>query len=252
MALSTRQQEICDTCETDFSDLKAVIFNATLKPPEEDSHTDTLLDVVEEIFASQSVAVKRHRLSAYRLAPGVYPDMTEHGWPYDDWPKLSPDVFDADIVILGTPIWLGEKSSIAQSFIEKLYAHSGETNEQGQYAFYGKVGGCVVTGNEDGIKHVGSGVLYALQHVGFTIPPQADCGWIGEAGPGPSYGDEQDNGNRAGFDNEFTQRNTTFMAFNLLHAARMLKDNGGYPACGNVKDDWGDGNKPGWPNPEHR
>lgn len=252
MALGEKQQQICDTCETDFSDLRAVIFNATLKPPEQASHTDTLLDVVAEIFATQSVSVKRHRLSQYRLAPGVYPDMTEHGWEHDDCPRLSPDVFEADIVILGTPIWLGEKSSLAQSFIEKLYAHSGLTNDEGQYAFYGKVGGCVVTGNEDGIKHVAASVLYSMSHVGLTIPPQADCGWIGEAGPGPSYGDELDDGSRAGFDNEFTQKNTTFMAFNLLHAARMLKDNGGYPACGNVADDWGGGQKPGWPNPEYR
>ena len=250
--LSEKQSSICKEADADFSGLKAVIFNATLKHPDEVSHTDTLLDVVAEIFDSQGVAVKRHRLSAYHLAPGVYPDMTEHGWDRDDWPKLSPDVFEADIVVLGTPIWLGEKSSIAQTFIEKLYAHSGEQNDKGQYAFYGKVGGCVVTGNEDGIKHVGMGVLYSMQHVGFTIPPQADCGWIGEAGPGPSYGDEQDDGSRAGFDNTFTQRNTTFMAFNLLHAARMLKDAGGYPAIGNVRSEWDEGRKPGWPNPEYR
>ena len=252
MALTATQKSITTGCEIDFSDLRAVIFNATLKHPSQESHTDTLLDVVAEIFSSQGVGVTRHRLTEYHLPPGVYPDMTEHGWERDDWPKLSPDVFDADIIILGTPIWLGEKSSVASSLIEKLYAHSGETNDKGQYAFYGKVGGCVVTGNEDGIKQVSSAVLYAMSHVGMTIPPQADCGWIGEAGPGPSYGDEKDDGSRVGFDNEFTQRNTTFMAFNLLHAARMLKDNGGYPAVGNVKTEWGDGNKPGWPNPEHR
>ena len=252
MALSDTQKAVCEGSDADFSDLKAVLFNASLKHPGEPSHTDTLLDVVAEIFASLNVGVKRHRLTQYQLAPGVYPDMTDHGWDRDDWPTLSPDVFEADIVILGTPIWLGEKSSVAQAFIEKLYAHSGETNDRGQYAFYGKVGGCVVTGNEDGIKHVAMGVLYAMQHVGMTIPPQADCGWIGEAGPGPSYGDEQDDGARAGFGNEFTQRNTTFMAFNLLHAARMLKDQGGYPAIGNVRTAWDDGRKPGWPNPEYR
>ena len=250
--LNDRQKTICEDAGIDFSDLKAVLFNATLKHPSQPSHTDTLLDVVAEIFEMQGVGVKRHRLTEYDIAPGVYPDMTEHGWDKDDWPRLSPDVFDADILVLGTPIWLGEKSSVATTLIEKLYAHSGETNDKGQYAFYGKVGGCVVTGNEDGIKHVGMGVLYSLQHVGFTIPPQADCGWVGEAGPGPSYGDDCDDGSRAGFDNQFTQRNTTFMAFNLLHAARMLKDAGGYPAVGNVRSDWDDGCKPGWPNPEHR
>ncbi|MEM5585452.1 hypothetical protein WNZ15_23550 [Roseibium sp. AS2] len=154
--------------------------------------------------------------------------------------------------MLGTPIWLGEKSSLAQAFIEKLYAHSGQTNDKGQYLFFGKVGGCIVTGNEDGIKHVGMGVLYSMQHVGYSIPPQADAGWVGEAGPGASYGDARDDGTRAGFDNTFTQRNTTFMAFNLMHLARLYTENGGLPACGNIRAQWEDGSKPGWPNPEHR
>ncbi|MEO5590707.1 MAG: flavodoxin family protein, partial [Gemmatimonadaceae bacterium] len=141
-------------------------------------------------------------------------------------------------------------SSLAQGFIEKLYAHSSQTNDRGQYLFYGKVGGCVITGNEDGIKHVAMGVLYAMQHVGYAIPPQADCGWIGEAGPGPSYGDPQDDGSRVGFDNVFTQRNTTFMAYNAMLMATMLKDAGGIPPIGNVRADWDGGAKPGWPNPE--
>lgn len=249
--LNDNEDNIYENVDGKFRDLKAILFNATLKHPSQPSHTDTLLDVVAEIFRSQGVSLKRHHLSEYRLPPGVYPDMTGHGWARDDWPSLASDLFDADIIVLGTPIWLGEKSSIAQAFIEKLYAHSGETNEKGQYRFYGKVGGCVVTGNEDGIKHVAMGVLYSMQHVGLTIPPQADCGWIGEAGPGLSYGDEQEDGSRAGFDNVFTQRNTTFMAFNLMHAARMLKDNGGYPAIGNVRSEWDEGRKPGWPNPEY-
>jgi multimeric flavodoxin WrbA len=250
--LSNTQDAICATSDLDGSGLKATLINASLKPPGEQSHTDTLLDVVDTIFERHSVAVSRLRLSQFRLAPGVYPDMTEHGWDHDDWPRIRDSVLDADIIILGTPIWLGEKSSLAQAFIEKLYAHSGESNDRGQYRFYGKVGGCVVTGNEDGIKHVAAGVLYAMQHVGLTIPPQADCGWIGEAGPGPSYGDKMDDGSRAGFGNVFTQRNTTFMAFNCMLLAKMLKDAGGIPAIGNVRSAWDDGCKPGWPNPEHR
>jgi multimeric flavodoxin WrbA len=251
--LSRTQQDICTAAKCDFSGLKAMIVNATLKPPGQDSHTDTLLDVVAEIFRTQDVAVDRLRLSEYRLAPGVYPDMTEHGWDHDDWPSICERVIGADILVLGTPIWLGEKSSLAQAFIEKLYAHSGQTNDKGQYLFYGKVGGCVVTGNEDGIKHVAMGTLYSMSHVGYTIPPQADCGWIGEAGPGPSYGDEKEDGEgRVGFDNAFTQRNTTFMAFNLLHMAKLLRDAGGIPAEGNVRTAWDDGSKSGWPNPEFR
>jgi len=251
--LSDDQKRICAPSAGQFQGMRAVLVNASLKPPAEHSHTDTLLDVVAEIFDTQGVELSRIRLSKFQLAPGVYPDMTKHGWPKDDWPELSPIVLEADIVVLGTPIWLGEKSSLAQAFIEKLYAHSGETNAKGQYRFYGKVGGCVVTGNEDGIKHVAASVLYAMSHVGMTIPPQADCGWIGEAGPGPSYGDRKEDGSgRVGFDNKFTQRNTTFMAFNLLHLAKMLKDADGIPAVGNVRSEWDAGLKPGWPNPEHR
>ncbi|MCJ8190112.1 flavodoxin family protein [Sphingomicrobium aestuariivivum] len=251
--MSDQQEEICAEAAFDGSGLKAVLVNATLKPPGQDSHTDTLLEVVAEIFSRSKVAVDRLRLSGHLLAPGVYPDMTDHGWERDDWPKISDRVLEADILVLGTPIWLGEKSSLAAAFIEKLYAHSGQTNDKGQYRFYGKVGGCVVTGNEDGIKAVASSCLYAMSHVGYTIPPQADCGWIGEAGPGPSYGDEKEDGSgRVGFDNVFTQRNTTFMAFNLMHMAKMLKDNGGIPAIGNVRTEWDDGSKPGWPNPEYR
>lgn len=72
------------------------------------------------------------------------------------------------------------------------------TDDRGQSLFYGKVGGCPITGNEDGIKHCASNVLYSLQHIGYAIPPQADAGWIGEAGPGPSYGDTLDDGTQVG------------------------------------------------------
>jgi hypothetical protein len=96
------------------------------------------------------------------------------------------------------------------------------------------------------------GLLYSLQHLGYVIPPQADAGWIGEAGPGPSYGDERDDGTRAGLDNDFTQKNTTFMTWNLLHLARMLKDAGGIPAHGNQRAAGESGERFGFHNPEYR
>lgn len=74
--------------------------------------------------------------------------------------------------------------------IERLYGYSGELNDRGQYAYYDRVAGCILTGNEDGIKHCAMNMLYALQHIGYAVPPQADASWIGEAGPGPSYLDE--------------------------------------------------------------
>jgi multimeric flavodoxin WrbA len=250
--MNRQQTEISRSNRTDFTDLKALIVNCTLKRSPEVSHTDILLDTVREILVSVGVEVESVRSADHDIAPGVYPDMTEHGWPRDDWPKLSPKVFAADILIVGTPIWLGEKSSECTKLIERLYGHSGEHNDKGQYRFYGRVGGCVVTGNEDGIKHCAMSVLYALQHIGYTIPPQADCGWIGEAGPGPSYGDVAKDGERIGFDNDFTNRNTTFMVWNLLHVARVLKDAGGIAAHGNVRRDWVAGCDPASPNPDYR
>ena len=91
-------------------------------------------------------------------------------------------------------------------------------------------------------------ILYSLQHLGYAIAPQADAGWIGEAGPGPSYLDE-DSG---GIDNDFTNRNTTFMTWNLLHLARTLKDAGGIPAHGNQRTAWDAGCRFDYPNPEYR
>ena len=112
---------------------------------------------------------------------------------------------------------------MTKQLIERIYALSGELNDKGQYLFYGRVAGCLITGNEDGIKHCAQNVLYSLQHVGYTIPPNADAGWIGEAGPGPSYLDP----GSGGPENDFTNRNTTFMTWNLMHLAKMLKDAGG-------------------------
>ena len=235
-----------------YDDLKAVFVNCTLKRSPEPSHTDTLMDAAAAIMEKQGVSVERVRFVDHEIAAGVQPDMMEHGWKRDDWPKLWKKIEAAEILVVGTPIWLGQHSSECARLIERLYSQSGQRNEKGQYKYYGKVGGCVVTGNEDGIKHVAMGVLYSLQHVGYAIPPQADCGWIGEAGPGPSYGDELEDGSHAGFDNDFTKRNTTFMTWNILHFARLLKDAGGVPAYGNQADKWREGERFDHPNPEYR
>ena len=200
------------------------------------------------IMEKNGVQVDAVRAADHEIAAGVYPDMTEHGWERDDWPALYDKVKAADILVLGTPIWLGEKSSVCTKIVERLYGHSGQLNAHGQYAYYGKVGGCLVTGNEDGVKHCAMSVLYALQHIGYSIPPQADAGWIGPAGPGPSYLDD----GSGGPENDFTNRNTTFMTWNLLHMARALKDLGGFPAHGNQRSEWDAGCRFDFPNPEYR
>tara|TARA_R100000005_G_C5000415_1_gene207302 strand:+ start:2101 stop:2817 length:717 start_codon:yes stop_codon:yes gene_type:complete len=234
--------------DIDFTALKALYINCTLKKSPEESHTDGLMKVSMDIMEKEGVTVDHMRLVDHEVAFGVYPDMTEHGWEKDEWPELVKRVLEADILIVGTPIWLGEKSSVAQKLIERLYAMSGMQNDKGQYLFYGKVGGCVITGNEDGVKHNAMSILYALQHIGYSIAPQSDCGWIGEIGPGPSYLDKEANASQ----NDFTNRNTTFMTYNLLHLGKMLKEAGGYSAYGNSRKDWDNGNRWSFENPEYR
>ena len=247
MTLNQTQAALCASNHTDFSGLSAVILNCTLKRPDTDSHTGKLLSVPAEIMRRNGVNVEEIRPATMPIAFGVQPDMTEHGWAEDAWPKLWQTIASAEILIIGTPIWLGEESSVCRLMIERLYAMSAILNDKGQSSFYGKVGGAVITGNEDGIKHCAMTILYALQHLGYTIPPQADCGWIGEAGPGPSYGDDG-----AGMENEFTQRNTTIMTWNLLHMARLLKAAGGLPNHGNDRNAWAAGCRSDYENPEHR
>ena len=230
-----------------YDDLSAMFLNCSLKPSREPSHTQKLMDVSRAIMEANGMTTHTLRLADLEISPGVYPDMTEHGWARDDWPDVQAKVMATDVLVLGTPIWLGDKSSICARAIERLYGYSGKLNDAGQYAYYGRVGGCIVTGNEDGIKHCAMNILYSLQHLGYVIPPQADAGWIGEAGPGPSYGDDG-----TGIDNDFTQRNTTFMTWNLMHMARMLKDAGGIPAHGNQRTAWDAGERFDHPNPEYR
>lgn len=236
----------------DFSDLRAVFFNGTLKKSPEPSHTDLLIDISKRIMEKHGVKAEVIRTIDRDIAVGVYPDMREHGWASDDWPGIYKKVMEADILVICGPIWLGDNSSETKKVIERLYGNSGILNEKGQYAYYGKVGGALITGNEDGIKHCTMNILYSLQHLGYTIPPQADAGWIGEAGPGPSYGDKLDDGTVAGVDNDFTNRNMTFMTWNLMHLAKLLKQTGGIPAYGNQRSEWDAGSKFDFENPEYR
>jgi multimeric flavodoxin WrbA len=223
----------------DYSSLKALFLNCTLKRSPEPSHTHALMSKLRTIMEKQGVSVDLLRPVDYAVADGVYPDMTEHGWERDDWPQIYPKVLAADILVIGSPIWLGDKSSVCTRVIERLYASSSHLNDAGQFVYYGRVGGCVITGNEDGIKHCGMNILYSLAHIGYLIPPQADTGWIGEAGPGPSYCDP----GSGGPENDYTARTTTFMAWNLMHVAAILKRSGGIPTHGNQVSRWQEGER---------
>ncbi|MGJ9423666.1 flavodoxin family protein [Aeromicrobium sp. CF3.5] len=232
----------------DFSGISAIYFNGTLTRSPGRSHTDGLIEASAHIMRTNGVDVEVIRTIDEDIATGIYPDMTEHGWSSDAWPAIYERVKAADILVICGPIWLGDNSSMTKKIIERLYGNSGELNDDGQSSYYGTAGGSLITGNEDGLKHCTMNILYSLQHLGCTIPPQADAGWIGEVGPGPSYLDEDSGGP----ENDFTNKNTTFMTWNLMHLAAMLQRAGGIPAHGNVRPAWEDGARYDFENPEYR
>lgn len=237
-----------DAATTRYDDLRVVVFNGTLKRSPQPSQTDALVAIPKGIMERLGVRVDIVRTVDHTIPAGVYPDMTEQGYDADDFPGIYRELVQpADIILIAGPIWLGDQSSPTRAIIERLYGYSGEVNDAGQWSYYGKVGGAITTGNEDGGKHVSAQVLYALQHIGLTIPPQSDTYWNGEAGPGLSYADD----GSGGPENAWTTRNATFLTWNVLHLARMLKDAGGIPAFGNDTRNW-DLSQPDHPNPEYR
>jgi len=138
--------------QPDFAGLRALYINCTLKRSPEPSHTQLLMDRSIELMRSWNVQVESIRAIDHDIATGVWPDMTEHGWAADEWPAIYDKVLGADILVLGSPIWLGEKSSVCTRVIERLYGNSSLLNESGQYSYYGRAGGCLITGNEDGTQ----------------------------------------------------------------------------------------------------
>ncbi len=132
MPLNEKQEQMCSESKWDFSDLKAMVLNCTLKKSPELSHTQGLIDICIAIMEKNGVSVECLRPVDHDIATGVWPDMTEHGWDKDDWPQIYEKVRTAEILVLGSAIWLGEKTSICTQVIERLYASSGSLNEHGQ------------------------------------------------------------------------------------------------------------------------
>jgi multimeric flavodoxin WrbA len=150
MELNEMQLVQCKSSKWDFTDLKALFLNCTLKLSPGLSHTDGLVSMSRAIMGKNGISVKVLRPVDFSIATGVYPDMTEQGWEIDEWLGIYEMVKAANILVITSPIWLGDKSSVCTKIIERLYSSSGDLNEQGQYAYYGRVGGCLITGNEDG------------------------------------------------------------------------------------------------------
>ncbi|WP_409290813.1 flavodoxin family protein [Peribacillus sp. SCS-37] len=204
--------------------IKALILNCTLKGSSQPSNTGALLDEVIKVFNEYGAVTEVLTMADYHIGFGITYEAVDER---DEWPVIFEKVKQADIVVIGSPVWLGEQSSLATLTVERLYGGSSLTNEKGQYLYYNKVGGAVVTGNEDGAKNVASYLIYGLSHIGFTIPPNADTYWVGEAGPGPSYIEAKGN------QNEFTMQHAKILGHNLIHFARLLKEHP-IPAEGNV------------------
>ncbi|AKG73972.1 Multimeric flavodoxin WrbA [Salinicoccus halodurans] len=202
--------------------LKALYLNTSLKHGDQESNTEALMKKSIEILENEGVETELLRVSDYNIKIGMSADMGEG----DQWPMIFDKIVNSDIIVMGTPIWNGHKSSVATLVMERIYAQSGETAENGQSKYYNKVFGTVVTGNEDGAKEAGGSILSRMANLGFTIPPNNLAYWVGEAGPGPSY-------IKAGQDSDFTKKQTEMLSYNLIHLARILKNNP-IPAIGNT------------------
>ena len=153
-----------------MADLRAVFLNCTLKPSPAVSNTEALISRVIAWFDRYDVESEIIRVVDYDVKPGVSSDEGDG----DEWPVILEKVKQADIIVIGTPIWFGVRSSVAQQVIERLDGTYVERNEQGQFPLYNKVAGVVVTGNEDGAHAAAETTLFNLTHLGCAVPPNAD------------------------------------------------------------------------------
>lgn len=194
---------------------KALFLNCTLKRSPDVSNTEALIDKVAGLMAELGVVSETMRVTDYKVAFGVSSDEGEG----DEWPVILERVKACDILVIAMPIWFGVRSSVAQLVVERLdgtYSEGDPTT--GQYPLYGKVGGVIVTGNEDGAHDCCANTLFNLTHLGCMVPPNVDCYWVGDAGPGPSY-------LAAGGDKHlYTNRTARYMAHNLVWGAKVLKE----------------------------
>lgn len=158
--------------------IKALAFNSTLKSSSasEESSTGELLRLIAREFEKHDVETEIIRLADHDIKPGVTSDEGEG----DAWPEIREKLLKADILLIGTPIWLGQPSSVCKRALERMDAFL-EADDQGRMVSYGKVAAVAVVGNEDGAHHVSAEVFQALNDVGFTIPANAVAYWVGEA-----------------------------------------------------------------------
>lgn len=196
-----------------MSSLTAVALNCSLSSKGRDSSTDAMIDVLGEQFAEAGVAVGRPlRIAAHQVHWGVSSDEGAG----DEWPRIREQILAADILIFGTPIWLGQMSSVAKLVLERMDAFLSETDESGRMPSYSKVAVAAVVGNEDGAHHVCSQIFQALNDVGWTIPAVAGCYWVGEAMASVDFKDLPHRPRSV-------SNTAKMVAANAAHLARLLK-----------------------------
>jgi len=194
--------------------LKALAFNSTLKSSasSEQSSTGKLLELIAEEFKKHGVETETIRLADHDIKPGVTSDEGDG----DAWPKIRQKVLKADILLIGTPIWLGQPSSVCKRALERMDAFLEETDDQGRMVSYGKVATVAIVGNEDGAHHVSAEVYQALNDVGFTIPANAVAYWVGEAMGSTNFVDLDKTP-------EVVETMISMLARNTAHLASLLK-----------------------------
>jgi multimeric flavodoxin WrbA len=204
--------------ESNAGTLTAVALVCSLKPSPQPSSSEKLAREVLDALSEHGVSSRLHRVVDYDVRPGVEKDMGDG----DQWPLLREAVMECDILIISTPIWMGQMSSVAKRVLERLDAELSETNDKGQPFTYGKVAGACVVGNEDGAHATSADLFQALNDVGFSIPPGAVTYWTGEAMSGVDYNDLDDTPDK-------TASTTKTLAANAAHLARSLAGSE-YPA----------------------
>ncbi len=199
--------------------LKAIALNCTLKPSgEKTSSTDKMIDLIASGLREQNVEVsKTIRIADFNVKPGVTSDEGEG----DDWPELRRQILDHDILILGTPVWLGQMSSVAKRVLERMDAFLSETDDQGRMPSFSKVAVLAVVGNEDGAHSICASAFQALNDTGWTIPASAVAYWVGEAMGSTDFADLKEVP-------EKVSQSAAMAASNAAHLARLLKLDG-YP-----------------------
>ena len=195
--------------------LKAIAINCTLKrDAREPSSTDLMIDIIGAEMAKHNVELTETlRLSSFNILPGV----TSDEGPGDDWPDLRRRILAADILIFGTPIWLGQMSSIAKRVLERMDAFLGETDEQGRMPSSGKLAVAAIVGNEDGAHGVTAHLFQALNDEGWTIPAGGACYWVGEAMHKTDFKDLDQTP-------DAVTQTAAMLASNAAHLAYLLKE----------------------------